>query len=422
MINRWTTTLKALGVERWKLTFFHRTEAARRWTDSVAAEPRASDTWTCRVRLFRDFFERRRKWTGELGLELDANLDADEIRSLLAARLDELGRDPWPWYPMHQGPTGPGLTQQSSLAKKPSLDSWLEPLSQAFFSAADRATALEVRTVCLETLYLDSLGRQMEHVGHWCELSAEDRYHTLTLRHGEYMPERIAHKAAHFQEEASLLATASRWESGPPQLLLLGGELPGLLFHYVLRQLDGAALYAGDSTLQVGRPLFEAPEGDVITLRTLVRLYNSPYSRWFDEDGVMIKELELVRDGTVRAFTASQREGHLLGLPVTGHPVNFSVGPGSLDEDGLRQESYLEVYRWEDWTLDESTGAFSASIPYAVGSQGEGRSRQAFRGLRLRGNLRELLATSRWTTAIAQRTFFEGPEFLAISPRFLAFS
>ncbi len=419
MIKIWTQALDELGLGKWKLLFFRKVTAARSWIQGSGGEVERQETWTCRLKIFQDFHARRRKWTREHTLELSAHLTIDQIKAEIQKALSAQEEEPWPWFPMHRGPSGPGQTQESSLAKKPDLADWLPSLAEAFYAGANRETATRFAAIGLETLYLDSLGRQMEHVGHWCEIEAQSENHSLRFRHGEYLPERITLKAQRFEEERQALRTPRRWEGEMPSLVVLGGNLPGLVFSYLLRQLDGAALYSGDSTWEVGKPLFPTVTGDTVTLKPLVKLYNSPFSRWFDEEGVMLKDTELVRDGVVRAFTASQREAHFLGLPVSGHPVNFSVGPGSLSKEELRVSPYLEIYHLDDWQLDEASGDFSASIPFALGSESPRQARQAYRDFALRGNLRDLLASSRWSSAIAQREYFEGPEFVAIPNRFL---
>lgn len=421
MIKTWTQTIEELGLTKWKLLFFRKVDAAQNWHQGQSDPIQHQESWTCRAKIYKDFFNRRRKWTAEKTLELSAHLEAAQIKSQLQKTLADLEEDPWPWFPMYQGPSGPGLTQESSLAKKPNLSDWLPTLAEAFFRTADKGADASFKAISLETLYLDSLGRQMEHVGHWCEVDMLGKTHSLKVRLGEFLPDRITLKAQRFEEECRALEKPAVWEGQPPSLVVLGGEVPGLMFSYLLRQLDGAALYSGDSTLALGQPLYHRTLGDKITLKPLVKLYNSPYSRWFDEEGVMLKETELVRDGVIKSFTASQREAHFLGIPVTGHPVNFSVGPGSLSKEELRVSPYLEIYYLSDWKLDEASGEFSAAIPFAMGSESPHQGRQAYQGLALRGNLRELLASSRWSTNISQREYFEGPEFLAIPAHFLVY-
>jgi predicted Zn-dependent protease len=419
MIKKWTQILRDIGFTRWKLLFFHRIEVGQVWQDGDAQPVLNQEQWICRVKIYEDFFQNRCKWTAEQSVELDSNMAPTEIKAILEKEAKNLRKNSWPWFPMHQGPTAPGLTQESSLAKKPDMASWLEPLARAFYEGSNKMGTLQLSVISLETLYLDSLGREMDHKGHWLQLHARHGAHSLKIKHGEFVPDRIRLKASRFYEESQLLAQPAVWEGDFPNNILLGGELPGLMFSYVLRQLDGSSLYAGDSPHVVGMPLYANLGGDTITLKPLVKLYNSPYSRWFDEEGVMLKEVELVRDGMVKAFTASQREAHLLGLPVTGHFVNFSVGPGSLSNEELRQTPYLEINDLDNFQVDEASGEFSATIPVAFGSPKSGQPRRAYVGLKLQGNLRELLARSRWSTAVAQKLNFEGPEFISIPKSFL---
>lgn len=420
MITRWRRLLTEAGWKRWKVLLFHATEVRGHW---VGAQEPSFDTeerlWA-RVRVFEDFHEGGRKYTGEASLEVEASLADEEIRARLQSLAHETRRDPWPWYPMHQQKRHPGWTVESSLAKKPTLQSWLEPLAELFFSASGPGPELEIALQRLETVYLDSAGRELDHVGMKLTLVASQERHRVRIQHSEYLPDRIMAKATRFAEEVQMLHHPARWSGSAPELVVLSGDVPGQLFHLLLRQLDARALYAGESALAIGCPLLPEEALETVHLRALGRLYNSPFTRWFDEDGVALEDVELVRDGRVLGFLAGERDSHLLGLPLTGHPVNLSVGPGSVRPEEVRVSPYLEIDRLEDLTFDPKAGSFRARVHLAVGSEGPGQPRRAYPALVLGGSLWELLAASRWSTVVAQRLNFEGPEFLVVPSRFVA--
>ncbi len=408
-------------IKRWQVLVLQEECFSQDWEAQKASEILIQNKRHVRLKVMRDFHSDGKKWTGEVLLNLDTSLDDKELVRLMEESYEEALKNPWPWYPHEQPSSESGSSLESSLHKKPSLDAWLDPMAQAFFSGTESPADWKIKTSVelIETVYTDSQGRQFAHNGARCKIEAKSLYQKDQFQQGEYLPDRLTHFGRKLSDDFKLMENAEEWKDAFPDRVYLSGFLPAKVFSYLLRQLDGRSLYSGDSQLVKNGPVYQAAQGDKINLRALVRLYNSPYSRWFDEDGVVMHETELVKDHIVKNFTASKREAHFLALQLTGHLVNFSMGPGSLNQEALRETPYLEISTWEDFTLDEASGDFEALVPYALGASGLGTPRKAWTGLRLSGNLRHLLSSSRWSTSIGQYENYEGPELIAIPSSFL---
>jgi len=201
--------------------------------------------------------------------------------------------------------------------------------------------------------------------------------------------------------------------SPPPNYegpVVLRGETLRVFFEAgVLETLGSAASkYRKYSSWEVGKSVFkDGVKGDPLSVwATRLLPYGSKSNR-FDDEGLPAQRVELIRRGTLRHFSASQRYSDYLRLPATGAFGNTEVSAGKTPARKLLAEPHVEVVAFSWFDPDPITGEFASEIRqgYVV----EKGRRKAFKGGLLVGNYLDALADGRWSAETGFYGTYAGP-------------
>jgi predicted Zn-dependent protease len=177
----------------------------------------------------------------------------------------------------------------------------------------------------------------------------------------------------------------------------------------VLRTLASAASkYTKASSWEIGKPVFKGDvKGDPLTLWANRRLPYGQRSNRFDDEGVPAQRVELIKDNVLTAFSASQRYGEYLDIPVTGAFGAPEVPPGKTPASALLEEPYIEVVQFSWFNPNVITGHFATEI--RMGYLVENGERTPIKGGQLIGNYLEALADVRWSAETGFFGNYSGP-------------
>jgi PmbA protein len=215
--------------------------------------------------------------------------------------------------------------------------------------------------------------------------------------------------AARAGQVADLLHAAA-----PPDyrgaVVLRGATLATFLNGGVVQTLASAATKFGKlSSWEIGQPVFRGPaSGDPLTMFATRCLPFGIHAGRFDDEGQPAQRIELIRDGRLCAFTASQRYADYLGIAATGDFGDIEVLAGTTPAAALLAEPYVEVVAFSRFTPNEITGDFSSEI--RLGYLVEGDKRTPFKGGALVGNVIEALVNARWSSETGFYGDYQGPQ------------
>lgn len=377
-------------------------------------------------RVYRTFHHGGRPYLGSSVI----NLGPDELKpspERWAQALAQAALVDDPWYPL-EVPASASQPSSTSTLEKQDLARWIEPFEQVLTQALRAEPVLPVREHLTLTKkivqYRDFTGLERDEVRYTASLEVllvpkdapEAHPFSAELRFSEFAPHLIT---GFLQDQARLTVDAYHpqpWEpEGEFGVLLQGPALAGI-FDYLLGQLGGPALAAGQSELALHQRLWQREGSNPLTITALAERYNSPESGGFDDEGLVLNSHTLVRDGTVKGFWTTQATAHWLGLPLTGRPRNYSVSPGTQDRKALAGQRIVEIHRLRWAEVDTATGEFSAEVGLA--DLHEGGQRRPIFGFTLKGNLKDALTKGRFSSDVGTWEHYEGPEFLVVPSTF----
>lgn len=215
----------------------------------------------------------------------------------------------------------------------------------------------------------------------------------------------VAERARH---TADLLSAGA-----PPDyrgaVVLRGETLATFLNAGVIETLASAATRFNKlSRWEIGKPVFGGqPQGDPLNVFANRRLPFGTRSSRFDDEGLPGLRVELIRDGRLAAFTASQRYADYLGVAPTGDMGNLELPAGATSAAELLAEPHVEISAFSWFNPDTITGDFSSEI--RLGYLVEGGRRTPFKGGALVGNVVDALANVRWSAETCFYGDYQGP-------------
>lgn len=133
--------------------------------------------------------------------------------------------------------------------------------------------------------------------------------------------------------------------------VVLEGSCVGDLFYYYLRRLDASMIYPKYSSFEIGSKIIS----DVSTDSDIINITLNPKIP-FSNEGIPLKELELIKDNTARYITGNARFSFYLGINPTGEYNSYKMKCGKHSLCDLKSRTYLRIVNFSDFQMDELSG------------------------------------------------------------------
>lgn len=250
----------------------------------------------------------------------------------------------------------------------------------------------------------------------WTLLAREDgreveTFVEMTRRRLQDLPlaEEMARRASWTRD---LLSAAPPPEHRGP-VVLRDAVLAEFMNGDVIQTLGSAGQkFSQASTWEVGKRVLPdgAPggeSGDPLTVWANRQLPYGVGANRFDAEGVPAQRVELIHENVLQAFSASQRYGEYLQIPVTGAFGVIEVAPGRHETAALLAEPHVEVAAFSWFNPDGITGDFACEI--RLGYLVADGKRTPFKGGQLIGNYLQALAGARWSRETGFYGAYQGP-------------
>lgn len=177
----------------------------------------------------------------------------------------------------------------------------------------------------------------------------------------------------------------------------------------VVRSLAAAdSKYAKISPWEIGQTIFRGEvKGDPLTVwanRTV------PYglgSNRFDAEGIPAQRIEIVHNGILKTFYASQKYADYLNVAATGDFGVTELPAGKTPQAALVDEPYVEISMFSWFNPDSISGDFATEI--RLGHLVKDGKSTPFKGGQLIGNVLEALADCRWSAETGFYGNYVGP-------------
>ena len=196
--------------------------------------------------------------------------------------------------------------------------------------------------------------------------------------------------------------------------ILLTGDAVVEFFKYFCNKANVSNIYSNASKVTVGTNLLaNAPRADKIDIRMEVSLKNSTKCIPFDEDGVTLKKSHIIDNGVVRNLWGPSDKAQYLNKPVNGIYKNIVVQGGSLTDENLEDENYIEVKKFSIFSIDSITGTFGSEIRLGYIHE-RGKDPIVISGGSVSGSVKASLSNLRFSKELEQQDNFLGPKYVLL--------
>ena len=169
-----------------------------------------------------------------------------------------------------------------------------------------------------------------------------------------------AHKA--FLEAGSRISAIKTPQIQGIKLLLTGEYVKKYFLHFV-EKIKADNIYNNLSDYKISDTIFSGK--DKLTIRLEPTMKHSTKGAPFDKEGTALKKVVVIDKGVIKNIWGSNAYSQYLNKTPNGLYENIVVSSGTLTEEQLEGEDYLEILELSDFEIDTVTGSFGSEIRLA---------------------------------------------------------
>lgn len=221
------------------------------------------------------------------------------------------------------------------------------------------------------------------------------------------------------QANELLLEASNRIKAIPtPSLngykVLLTKEYVKDFFIHLANKAKTDSIYNRMSDFYVSYKLQDNNENvDLITLKLEPTMKNSTKSMPFDKEGIVLKKIVCIENGVVKNLWGSNAKSQYLQKPVYGTHSNYFVNIGTLTNEELVLENYIEIVSLSDFIIDSLTGDFAGEIRLAY-MYSKSKEKTMITGGSISGNVYKSINSIRLFNESEQINNFIGPKSILL--------
>jgi predicted Zn-dependent protease len=208
-----------------------------------------------------------------------------------------------------------------------------------------------------------------------------------------------------------------RYEAKPLELnedvnIILENDEVAQLLSFFTDDLTYGAKYQKININEVNDSVQGDIKGDKLNIKMTPYYPGCINSTDFDSDGVLLKEIELIKDGIAKKMYGSYRFGYYLKENPTGILPITLVSEGSKSFDEFKENKYLRCVRFSNMQLDSNTGFFGGEV--RLGFLYDGEKEIPVTGFSISGNINELKSELYLSKEMATLPDYHGPKYILI--------
>ena len=216
--------------------------------------------------------------------------------------------------------------------------------------------------------------------------------------------------------EEAMLFTKARFEAkdlklDKPVKVIIEGEDAPQYFRFFVNNLSYNYKFMHMNRFELGDDVQEGGQGDKLNITLLPIYEGASASRAFDDDGVVLHEVEIVKDGIAKSLHGNYTFGYYLGIenPTGSLPI-CKVAPGSKSFEEMKKEPYVRCVKFSSFQFEEQSGFFGGEV--RLGFYFDGEKEIPVTGFSIAGNIHESKKNTVFSKEIQVKSRYVGPKYL----------
>lgn len=376
---------------------------------------RKTETLEDHVTVYKEFEEDGNKYLGASNFIISHNVSVKELEDLIEEALFASSFVKNEYYELVKG-----TTKKNYKAKNKPTNPFetLQNIAQVFIDASTeqcKFNSLELFYNEVETHIVNSNGVDYKKDTFEVEVEAipsfkDGNNKTELYRMFKYDTinfDKIKEDSKNAIEDVLLRSKTIKNEGSKKVNVILKDEHVKDLFRELISTYNYNSVYHKSNFKSVGEEVQNNPISKIN-----LSLKSSSKADYFDSEGILLKECELIRDGVLKAYYGSNRFAYYLGAEPTGALNTIKLDKGVKSVDKFKKEPYIEIIDLSGIQLDLYAGYIGGEVRLA--KYFDGQNTYPISGFSFSGNLNECVNTfelSKETTTIKG---YEGPKYVLL--------
>ena len=214
----------------------------------------------------------------------------------------------------------------------------------------------------------------------------------------------------------AMLLTKARFEAqnlklDKPVKVIIEGEDAPQYFRFFINNLSYNYKYQHMNRFELGDDVQGEGSGDRLNITLLPIYEGASASCSFDNDGVVLKEVEIVKDGIAKNLHGSYTFGCYIGEKnPTGNLPICKVAAGSKSFEEMKKEPYVRCVKFSSFQFEENSGFFGGEV--RLGFYFDGEKEIPVTGFSIAGNINECKKNAVFSKEIQVKSRYVGPKYL----------
>ena len=215
--------------------------------------------------------------------------------------------------------------------------------------------------------------------------------------------------------DASLEDVKSRFYAKHPEknisckVIFIAQEIESILWD-IAGQVNYGTIYSQSNVYKLNDDLQKDSNADKLNV-TLTNKQNGVTLKTFDYYGSSFNPIQIVEDGVIKNYYGNVQYATYLNLPKTGNLPFIKLEPGSLKEEEIRSEPYLECASMSGIQINIAQNYIGGEV--RLGYYFDGKTKTPISGISISGKLDEFLSSLKLSKETISVSSYEGPKIIS---------
>lgn len=194
--------------------------------------------------------------------------------------------------------------------------------------------------------------------------------------------------------------------------IILDTDEIGKTFMYFAEDLNYATKFQKSNLFEIDMDVQKDGTGDKLNLSLVPFAPNAYESRSFDADGIVLKNVELIKNGIAVDRAGTNQFAKYLKVPCNGmHPI-IDVKPGNTSFKKMCKKPYIRCVAFSNMQMERVSGMFGGEV--RLGFYFDGEKEVPVTGFTIMGVLHNLRGNMIYSKEEATYSDYHGPRYILI--------
>ncbi len=416
MTERILSALEKCGIADYQIVLTQEESAELFFIKKELDMQRCKKVRTANVSVYRVFEEGGKRFRGVSSVRVQDSQTVQEMEKLFADAFYAAGFVKNAYYDLYAGAKEEMVEVESTLSGK-TLAQMAQGFAQALFAEDVQEevflNSAEIFARCYTIHIMNSRGVDVSYRKNRVQgefvvqcVDGQDVETYQDFAYNDWNTDALREKVRNTMELTRARAKATTAPAAGEYRLILSGGYVDEFFSYYVRRAASSMIYPKYSSFSVG---CDVQGGEVRKDRVnLTMKATVPFS----DEGIPMKDRELVKDGKLQMIHGGNRFAQYLGIEPTGVFGSYKAPAGEVSLGEMKSQPYLEVVNFSDFQMDPFTGHFGGEIRLAFLYDGE--KVVPVTGGSVNGNIFEAQKNLVFSKELQVEKNFEGPKAVAM--------